>query len=162
LNGPAVARVLEGLTVLAGGTRNAFVPNTPNRLRAARTCYDHLAGTVAVTLHDRLLALGWLAPAGDDDTAYDVTPKGTKAFQALGIDVAEARALRRRFAYACVDWSERRPHVGGAIGAALLDLALRKRWVTQDLDSRALSVTRSGERELATFGLSPNPRRGGQ
>lgn len=162
LHGPAVARVLEGLTVLAGGARSAFVPNTPNRLRAARTCYDHLAGTVAVTLHDRLLAVGWLVPDADDETTYDVTTKGAKALQALGIDVAGARALRRRFAYACVDWSERRPHVGGAIGAELLDLALRKRWVTQDLDSRALTVTRSGERELATFGLSPNPRRGGQ
>ena len=56
--------------------------------------------------------------------------------------------MRRRFAYACVDWSERRPHIGGAVGAALLDLALRKRWVEQDIDSRALSVTQRGAREL--------------
>jgi DNA-binding transcriptional ArsR family regulator len=170
LHGPAVARVLEGLTVLAGGTRNTFVPNTPNRLRAARTCYDHLAGTIAVTLHDRLMTLDWLTTDAAADNAYDVTAKGAKALEALGVDVAGARTLRRRFAYACVDWSERRPHVGGAIGAALLELALRKRWVTQDLDSRALSVTRLGERELqarfglaaATFALSPAPRPGGQ
>ncbi len=155
LHGRAVARVLEGLTVLAGGTRTAFVPNTPNRLRAARTCYDHLAGALAVALHDRLMTLGWLAAGNDDETVYDVTAKGAKALEALGVDVAGARALRRRFAYACVDWSERRPHVGGAIGAALLALALRKRWVTQDLDSRAVSITRLGVRELqAHFGLS--------
>jgi DNA-binding transcriptional ArsR family regulator len=155
LHGPAVARVLEGLNVLAGGTRRAFVPNTPNRLRAARTCYDHLAGTVAVALHDRLMTLRWLAVAADGDRAYDVTAKGTQALETLGVDVAGARTQRRRLAYACLDWSERRPHVGGAIGAALLGLALRKRWVAQDLDSRALSVTRLGEREFQTrFGLS--------
>ncbi len=155
LHGPAVARVLEGLTVLAGGTRSPFVPNTPNRLRAARTCYDHMAGTLAVALHDRLLALGWIAAGGDGERAYDVTPKGATALRAFGIDVEAARSERRRFAYACLDWSERRPHVGGAIGAALLALALRKRWVTQDLDSRALTLTRTGERELQTrFGLA--------
>jgi len=90
-----------------------------------------------------------------DALEYDVTPKGAKAFQSLGIDIAEARSLRRRFAYGCLDWSERRPHVGGAVGAALLSAFLRKRWVTQDLDSRALSLTSAGRREfLARFGAS--------
>lgn len=65
-----------------------------------------------------------------------------------------ARALRRRFAFACVDWSERRPHLGGAVGAALLKVALQRRWVTQELDSRILSVTALGRREmLARFSL---------
>ena len=67
---------------------------------------------------------------------YDVTVDGTKAFAALGIDLEAIRALRRRFAYACLDWSERRPHVGGALGASLLTVALKRKWVTQDLDSR--------------------------
>ena len=61
LEGPNVAAALEGLSVLAGGSRDKFVPNTPSRLRAARTCYDHMAGTVAVSLHDRFKALGWLS-----------------------------------------------------------------------------------------------------
>ncbi|HEV7180732.1 MAG TPA: helix-turn-helix domain-containing protein [Candidatus Baltobacteraceae bacterium] len=157
LHGPPVARVLESLSVLAGGVRSTFVPSTPNRLRAARTCYDHMAGSVAVSLHDRLMELGWLTiPSKGESTAYDVTSKGTKALEMLGIDVEGARALRRRFAYACLDWSERRPHVAGAIGAALLKLALMKQWVEQDLDSRTLSVTRLGERELQKrFGLRP-------
>ena len=155
LRGKTVAAVLEGLNVLAGSSRRTFVPTTPNHLRAARTCYDHMAGTAAVELHDRLLALGWLSLLSRDALEYDVTPKGAKAFQALGIDVAEARSLRRRFAYGCLDWSERRPHVGGAVGAALLKAFLRKRWVTQDLDSRALSLTSAGRREfLARFGVS--------
>src|SRR5277367_5548044 len=93
LESPAVAGALEGLSVLAGAPRGRFVPNTPSRLRAARTCYDHMAGTVAVQLHDRFQSLGWLS-----DT-YCLTAAGTKAFQSLGIDVEAAHALRRRFAY---------------------------------------------------------------
>ncbi|MGZ3496888.1 MAG: ArsR/SmtB family transcription factor [Vulcanimicrobiaceae bacterium] len=150
LHGPAVARVLEGLSVLAGGVRHTFTPNTPNRLRAARTCYDHMAGSVAVSLHDHLIAVGWLSVVSDADATYDVTSKGAKAFEMLGIDVDGARMLRRRFAFGCLDWSERRPHIGGAIGAALLKLALKKRWVVQDLDSRALSITSLGRCELLT------------
>jgi DNA-binding transcriptional ArsR family regulator len=150
LEGPKVARVLEGLIVLAGGVRRNFVPTTPNRLCAARTCYDHLAGKLGVLLHDRFQALGWLAA-----NRYDLTPKGVQAFEALGIDIAETRRQRRRFAFACLDWSERRPHIGGAMGAALLKLALKKKWVSQDLDSRALAITSLGRREmLARLGLS--------
>ncbi len=154
LNGTDVAGALEGLSVLAGGARDAFVPNTPNRLRAARTCYDHIAGTLGVSLHDRFQALGWLSGGCGADSAYDLTRDGSKAFEALGIDIEATRRLRRRFAYPCVDWSERRPHVGGAIGAALLNLALKRKWVSQDLDSRVLTVTGIGRREmLARFGL---------
>jgi len=154
LEGANVAAVLEALSVLAGGSRDVFVPNTPNRLRAARTCYDHIAGALGVSLHDRFKALGWLSGGLGADNAYDLTPDGAKAFEALGIDIEATRTLRRRFAYACVDWSERRPHVGGAVGAALLNVALKRKWVTQDLDSRALTVTRVGRREmLIRFGL---------
>ena len=150
LAGTEVAAVLEGLNVLAG-SKPAFTPNTPRRLRAARTCYDHVAGAVGVALHDRLQALEWLVPApGDPPGRYDVTPSGAAALDGLGVDVALARAQRRRFACDCLDWSERRPHLGGALGAALLTLVLRRRWLEQDLDSRALSVTPLGRRELAS------------
>ncbi len=159
LEGPDVASALEGLSVLAG-SRDKFVPSTPNRLRAARTCYDHMAGKVGVLLHDRFKALGWLAGsnakdyASLNDNAYVLTANGTKAFEALGIDIDATRALRRRFACACLDWSERRPHVGGALGAALLKIALNRKWVLQDLDSRVLDVTSIGRREMRTrFGL---------
>lgn len=155
LEGPDVASALEGLSVLAGGSRDKFVPTTPSRLRAARTCYDHLAGTVGVSLHDRFKTLGWLSGSSKSSgNTYDLTLAGTKAFEALGIDLAATRTLRRRFACACLDWSERRPHVGGALGAALLKVALKRKWLTQDLDSRALGVTSFGRREmLARFGL---------
>jgi DNA-binding transcriptional ArsR family regulator len=154
LEGAAVAAVLEALSVLAGGSRSTFVSRAPHRLRAARTCYDHIAGTLGVSLLDRFTALGWLSSDTSADAAYDLTVKGASALEGLGLDVAAARALRRRFAYACVDWSERRPHLGGAIGAALLAFALKRRWVIQDLDSRALTITRAGRGEmLARFGL---------
>jgi hypothetical protein len=75
-------------------------------------------------------------------------------FAALGIDLEATRKLRRRFACACLDWSERRPHIGGALAAALLKVTLKRKWVVQDLDSRALRVTSLGRREmLARFGL---------
>lgn len=151
LGGSEVAAVLEGLSVLAGGPRVPFAPHTPNRLRAARTCYDHIAGTLGVSLRDRFEALGWLSGG---DPAYELTPKGIQALQAMGIDVESARTLRRRFAFGCLDWSERRSHIGGALGAALLQVALKRKWVTQDLDGRALSLTSFGRREmLARFGL---------
>jgi DNA-binding transcriptional ArsR family regulator len=147
LDGPNVAGALEGLSVLAGLPRRRFVPNTPNRLRTARTCYDHLAGSLGVSLHDRFQALGWLS------ADYDVTPQGAVAFRSMGVDLDAARALRRRFAYACLDWSERRPHLGGGLGAALLGL-LKRKWLVPDLDSRAVGVTSLGRREmLARVGL---------
>jgi DNA-binding transcriptional ArsR family regulator len=152
LQGPEVAAALEGLSALATGSHAKFVPTTPNYLRAARTCYDHIAGTLGVQIHDRLRALDWLAYSPTSLTknanAYDLTHKGTSAIARLGIDVQAARMLRRRFACACLDWSERTPHVGGAMGAALLKLALKRKWVMQDLDSRALSVTHLGRREF--------------
>ena len=155
LRGTGIARALEALSVLAGDSRSEFVSNTPRYLRAARTCYDHIAGALGVSLHDRLKALGWLTTSstGRDD-AYDLTQNGATALEALGIDVAAIRMLRRRFAFACLDWSERRSHLGGAIGAALLTLALKRKWVLQDADSRALSVTTLGRREMLNrFGL---------
>jgi DNA-binding transcriptional ArsR family regulator len=155
LAGSDVARALEALSLLAGGSGDKVVPRTPSRLRVARTCYDHMAGALGVLLHDRFKALGWLsAGSRDGDRAYDLTIDGTTALERLGIEVEAARKRRRRFACACLDWSERRPHLGGALGAAVLTVALKRRWVIQDLDCRALAVTSLGRREMLTrFGL---------
>jgi DNA-binding transcriptional ArsR family regulator len=151
LSGSSVADALEALSVLAGHSQLSFVPNTPKPLRAARTCYDHMAGSLAVRLHDRFTALNWLTPDSAGVNAYAITTDGLNACAAVGIDVERARTLRRRFAFACLDWSERRPHLGGALGAALLKTALERRWVIQDLDSRALSVTAFGRREMLKY-----------
>ena len=163
LHGVDVGAALESLSVLAGASRPAFTPSTPGPLRFARTCYDHMAGAAGVALHDRFTALRWITLDNARDKAredaYTLTPEGNSALASLGIDVDVTHNLRRRFAYACLDWSERRPHIGGALGAAVLHVALKKRWVTPQLDSRILTVTATGRREMhARFGLTLDER----
>jgi DNA-binding transcriptional ArsR family regulator len=144
-----VAQALEALMVISQHANTGFVSNTPNRLQFARTCYDHMAGTLAVHLHDHFIESDWLTASDTDDRAYQLTDSGEAAMAAIGIEVAQVKAQRRRFACSCLDWSMRRPHLGGALGAALLQTALNRKWVTQDLDSRALSLTSKGRRELS-------------
>jgi len=154
LAGEAVARMLENLLVLAGtppeaGHARSFRPGTPSRLRAARTCYDHMAGSAGVAWHDHLHARQWLT--GLDGDHYELTNTGARELGRLGLDVDAARRSRRRFACACLDWSERRPHLGGALGAACLQLALRRGWVQQALDGRALTLTPAARRDAPQF-----------
>jgi DNA-binding transcriptional ArsR family regulator len=159
IEGADVARALEALMVVAGGSRSRFVPTTPESLRHARTCYDHMAGAIAVSLLQCFTQSGWILPGSSEaksksEDALDLTPNGTRTLESLGVDIAATRCLRRRFAYACLDWSERKPHIGGALGAALLQMTMRQRWVERELDSRVLRITRLGQRELSTrFGI---------
>lgn len=150
LGGADVSRALEALLVVAGTPRPAFTPSTPSRLRAARTCYDHMAGELAVALHDHLLDQKWLKDSSD---GYALTAKGETQLQAWGLDTQAARAARRRFACPCMDWSERRPHLAGALGAAMLQLALQRKWVQQDLDTRGLQLTAKGGAAFKAFGV---------
>jgi DNA-binding transcriptional ArsR family regulator len=92
-----VAQALEALSVVAGASAAGFVPNTPCRLRAARTCYDHMAGEVAVTLHDRMQELGWLQRAAPSDNLYELTGAGIEGLNRLGVDIDAVRLTRRRF-----------------------------------------------------------------
>jgi DNA-binding transcriptional ArsR family regulator len=151
LSGRPVAAALEALSVLTTADPNLH-PSTPTYLRAARTCYDHLAGTLGVALHDRLTkSLGWLAHDTADNSgknSYRPTAKGRLAFHELDIDVDQLLQLRRRFASPCLDWSERRPHLAGSLAAALLQQALKKKWLCREPDSRSLIVTAWGRREL--------------
>jgi DNA-binding transcriptional ArsR family regulator len=156
LGGAEVAALLERLSAFAGTDNGEGITcHAPRHLRAARTCYDHIAGTIGVGLLERFAALGWLAPDASLARAdYALTACGASAFATLGLDVASARATRRRFAFGCLDWTERRHHLGGALGAALLQLARRRKWVRQDLDGRALQLTEAGRRELARLGVN--------
>jgi hypothetical protein len=114
-----------------------------------------MAGLTAVLLRDRLERLEWLRASGEPPDAYELTEKGSRALDAMGIDVAAMRTPRRRFAFACVDWSERRAHIGGAPGDGLLRHMLGRKWFTRDLNTRALRPTALGRRELQThFGLA--------
>ncbi len=149
LAGPSVGQALEALLVVAGQPRPSFEPATPPALRQARRCYDHLAGHWGVRLHDHALIQGWMLPAADEPGAYRLSEAGAQALGRLGVDVAAAvDARRRRLACACMDWSERRPHLGGALGAAWLQAMLTQGWLDPALDSRALRLTRRGQTRL--------------
>lgn len=141
-----VARALESLLSITEQRVSPFQPSTPAALRHARTCYDHCAGEVAVRLHDVLLQAGWIELQGRD---YLITDHGVQSLIERGIDVQAIKGQRRRLAYPCMDWSERAPHIGGALGAALLELMLKRGWVTRQLASRALNVTAKGRAALA-------------
>lgn len=149
-----VAQALEALMVVSQSANTKFVSTAPNRLQFARTCYDHMAGTLAVRLHDYFIESGWLIVPDASDREYHLTDNGEAAMVGLGIEIANVRGKRRRFACTCLDWSMRRPHLGGALGAALLQTILSRKWLTQDLDSRALALTPKGRKELSSrFGI---------
>jgi DNA-binding transcriptional ArsR family regulator len=153
LAGADVARALEALAVIAPPKRANGLRawRHGEDLRAARSCYDHLAGVAGVALADALVERRVLEPG---DAAFAITAAGARELAGFGLDVAAIRGARRATARACVDWSERRPHVAGALGAALLSELLDRRWLRRRSDGRALSVTPAGEAGLAsTFGV---------
>lgn len=158
LASPAIARMLEGIMEVAGaGQRQARplrVGPADATLRAARTCYDHLAGRLAVGIADAMLSRGQLELSADGGA---ITRSGEAMLAMLGVAARPAEARRGRlFCRPCLDWSERRPHLAGIIGAALCARCFELGWVTRIAGSRALRVTRAGEAGFAaTFGIAP-------
>lgn len=148
LAGPDVANALEALSLLAPTTKPppARGPDRIANLRAGRTCYDHLAGALGVALADALVTRGALELAGPE---YELTEAGESELRLLGVDVDSARGARRAFARACLDWSERRPHLAGALGAALAERLFALGWLARRRASRSVRLTATGERELA-------------
>ena len=140
LAGPHVGHMLESImgVALAGPPR--FQPRSPadDKLRHARTCYDHIAGTLGVSLAERLTECEHII-LGDE--AGEVTEAGTAFFAHLGVDLSDARAKRRVFCRPCLDWTERRPHIGGAVGAALAKRCFELKWIERVRDGRALTIT---------------------
>lgn len=143
LASPAVADALERLGAIAPTQRVSTLrqARVGEALREARSCYDHLAGRVAIELVDALTAQGVIVVAPD---AFELTPPGARRLREFGIDVDGLRRERRAFARRCLDWSERRDHVAGGLGAALLRRLLELDWLRRDERSRALGVTDAG------------------
>ena len=148
----AVAELLEGLLGFAARDDHAAVRTGPTdpALRHARHCYDHLAGHCGVQLWDRLHAHHHLA---ERDGATALTARGEAWCHALGIDLVAMRASRRPLCRPCLDWSERRTHLAGALGAAILDRMLVLALVQRQPSGRALRVTSKGERFLERLSL---------
>ena len=144
---PQVAHAIESFAA-----RSAAVSPTaarkpwPPAFVHARTCYDHLAGEVAVAIADAMVRLGWLARERSD---FTLTPRGGEALAKLGIDAASAASAKRTFARGCVDLTQRRLHLGGGLGAALLELYVSRRWIRRSTRSRAVTVTAEGREALA-------------
>jgi DNA-binding transcriptional ArsR family regulator len=157
---PLVARAIEALMVLSAERPHRHRPPVRGgeALRAARTCYDHLAGRLGVAIADALIASGDLQQEGG---AFSVTPGGQARFAALGIDIARVARQRRGFATACLDWSERRPHLAGALGAALAQHCFALGWIERLPGTRAIRLTAAGQDGFSrAFGMKlPDPER---
>ncbi|MGX9962197.1 ArsR/SmtB family transcription factor [Roseomonas sp. F4] len=151
---PAVARMLEAIMMVAGA---APPPTRPRRIgpadaamRNARTCYDHLAGRLGVAIADAMAARGQVELATDGGA---VTAAGEAFLESLGI-TPQSNASRRAFCKPCLDWSERRHHLAGGLGAALCTRCFELGWVKRVPASRTVLVTRAGEAGLRqAFGI---------
>lgn len=146
-----VAHLVENLMRVAPRRAPSATSASEEPVRRARYCYDHLAGTLGTTLLGVLLRKGWL----DDGEGKQlvVTRRGEKAFAGLGVDVAAAQGRRRQFACRCLDWSERRDHLGGALGAAIAEQFQQQKWITRRKHSRVVQVTAAGQDGLRALGV---------
>lgn len=147
LAGDEVARLLEGMmgVAAAAGHRRARPGPREPALRDARVCYDHLAGAQAVAMLDGLLERGAVR---EDGGALILTDEGAVLFERFGVAVATLRRGRRPLCRACLDWSERRFHLGGGLGAATLACLQDRGWARREMGSRVVRFTNSG---LARF-----------
>lgn len=139
-----VAVTLEALMGLAAGSGHLRSRTGPRdqALREARVCYDHLAGDMGILLYDRLLAQGWLR---DDPEFPALTDRGADHLSTLGLDIPALQSSRRPICRACLDWSERRSHLAGGLGQALLDMMLARRWARRLPDSRVIQFCPTGK-----------------
>lgn len=155
LAGADVAHAIEALGVIATlpPPAAALSRRSEHEFRHARTCYDHLAGRIAVEMVRALEAERVIWVTGEREFALGNNARSW--FSDLGVDLAELRRLRRSFALQCLDWTERKPHIAGALGAALCARMVTLGWFAKRGATRALRVTHQGSRELyARFGIT--------
>ena len=153
LAGRHVAAMLESISTVAAIAPPRLRPiRIDDAMRDARMCYDHVAGRLGVVMADALREHGHVEFAEDGGI---VTPSGEAFFGKLGVDLSAARQSRRVFCRPCIDWSERRAHLAGSVGAALADRLMELRWIARKRDTRALTITPIGWAKIAhAFGCS--------
>lgn len=142
---PEVAHAIESLGAIS--TVERYKPSGADQaICYARTCYDHLAGELAIQLRASLERNGLLIPKGDRD--YELTTRGEDFLGKWKIDAGELRRSRRSFARRCLDWTERQDHLAGALGAAICDKFLEFHWLSRDKHSRAVHLSLAGRQQL--------------
>jgi DNA-binding transcriptional ArsR family regulator len=153
LASPKVVEMIEGIVAVALEGRPKFRPLSPEARAAgaARICYDHLAGRLSIDLADSLVARGYIAL---DDKAAEITPAGDRFFAEFGVALPAGHSTRRHRCRLCLDWTERRPHIAGALGAAMTKRFFDIGWMERKKRGHAVVVTPSGRRGLQrTFGV---------
>jgi DNA-binding transcriptional ArsR family regulator len=148
LSSSKVAEVIEALMGLAADSGHLRTRTGPRdaALRTARRCYNHLAGSAGVQLYDSLVRRGYLSV---QLPGLSLSADGREFMRRLGIDVGRLSASRAPLCRECLDWSERKTHLAGSLGRALLDHMIEDKWVRQNADSRAIIFTPSGEQRFA-------------
>lgn len=153
LSSAQVADALEAFSHICPEVpvRSLRQSNADRAMRRARLCYDHLAGTLGVTLLERMCSDGWLVTGAGPD--FEVAEPGVKGLTGIGVDLRGCREARRHFARPCLDWTERRPHLAGALGAAVAGALLDRQWLRRIGAGRGVEVTGEGEHGLrSVFG----------
>jgi DNA-binding transcriptional ArsR family regulator len=147
---PDVAAALEALACLAPSVRSLDVPLTRKgrSLRFGRSCYDHLAGRLGVAITAQFEARGYLIVSDKTSKRYSVTAEGQCWFEGIGIEMGRLKSTTNGLARRCLDWTERRHHLAGPLGVALLSRFVQLKWVCRDDAGRAVSVTPRGITEL--------------
>ncbi|QDX97088.1 ArsR family transcriptional regulator [Pectobacterium carotovorum subsp. carotovorum] len=138
LAGTDIAGLIENIMGVSWRSASSAKISTPSSLRVARTCYDHLAGEIAVQIYDYMVVEGWITPDG-----VSLTLSGQNQFRELGIMLNPK--TRRKACCACLDWSERRFHLGGEAGAAFFTYCEQKEWLTRISGFREVIITSSGK-----------------
>ena len=162
LPSPTVADMIDGIVAVALQKRPRYRPLSSHAraLSAARICYDHLAGRLSVDLTDAFVAREYVVL---DDEAAEITTAGARFFSELGIELPRLRPTRRHLCRLCLDWTERRPHIAGAVGAALTKRYFDLGWMERIKRSHAVVVTPLGRRGFQrTFGVDAPEQGGGR
>jgi len=143
---PNVAYVIEAIANLV--PKDSLMPpdnSDSSRIKYCRTCYDHLAGKVGVSITDKLLSRKILEVSHQD---FKISSSGIKWFDSLDISIVELKGSKRALARQCLDWSEKRPHISGAVGAALANKLFDLKWLQRVKNSRIVSVTPLGQKKI--------------
>lgn len=157
LRNESVGQLVESLSLVAGAVPPSHWKSP--QLVAARTCYDHLAGRYGVALFDALVKQQAILAPQEQRGAIELGSQGEEVFGKLGLDLKMLRHQRRRFAFACPDWTERLPHLGGALGAALWGQLVARGWLVKPQGERALIVTDTGKQQFYKhFGIQIDER----